>query len=216
MKRLKRFKYFKLNESNIGSKILVSVDIQPYYEKGNWITFSVTELLEWIKGEDFHQILWLYNGPEMGFEGEEDINYWLMDKVVDYDEDEFGESFDFFSDIVTYYEKGYGFLRDLMDNDINKEQIVEIGKYMIKKDIRDMREFEEEDIEFLSNKGIDEEYLDGDDHLFYLPEVKDELNYLRGGDITLIGGGQNECLLEVEFLMHMLEIPYKIESSYVY
>ena len=54
----------------------------------------------------------------------------------------------------------------------------------------DMREFTERDIDYLSEKtGIDENYLNGDNYMFYIPEVKDELIYLKGKEITLGGSG---------------------------
>ena len=183
----------------------------------SYLSFSVTELLQWIKKKDFNKILWLYNGPDMGFENEEKINYWLMKKVIDFgDYNDYDESyFDFFSDITSYFEKNYAFFRDLMGT-ISDDDIIEIGKYMIQHNIDDIRNFEEKDIQHLSNKlGLDEDYLNGD-YNFYIPEVKDELNYHRGSDITLIGGGEYECLLEIELLMKMLEIPYKTENNYVY
>jgi len=189
---------------------LIVVDIQPSYK--NHISFSVTELLNNIKEEDYDNILWLFNGPDMGFEDSDEINWWLSNKIED-EEDEY--FFDFFSDIVNYYEKGYGFFRDLMGN-VDDDKIIEIGKYMIKKNLNDMRELNEEDIKYLINKGIEEEYLNGDNHFFAIPDVKDELDYLRGKEIIMIGGGEYECLLEIELLMKMLEIPYKIDNSYVY
>ncbi len=191
------FKQFYMIEST--NRELVVVDVQPAYKK--YIHFNIEKFLTDIKEKDYSKILYLHNGPDFGFESEKDIKDWLFE-TVDYDDDmcEFIETFKF-------YEKNYGFYRDLMDSDYDFDDMVRLIKYMVEKKISDSRDLEDEDWEELKLENIEPNHL-------YIPEVVDILK--NHNNIDLCGGGKTECLKEVEICLDVLNKKYKLLNEWVY
>jgi len=191
------FKKFYLTETS--NRNLVVVDVQPAYKKN--ISFNVEKLLHEIKEKKYSRILYLFNGPDFGFESESDIKDWLYE-IVDYDEEivEFIETFDF-------YEKNYGFYRDLMDAGYDYSDIVKLIKFMMDKKITDSRDLEDSDWEKLNLDDISP-------NMIYIPDVLDELK--KVSNIDLCGGGKNECLAEIEMCLDVLDKEYNTLTKWVY
>lgn len=191
------FKSFYLIE--LTNRELVVVDVQPAYKK--YISFNVEKFLNEIKEKDYSKILYLFNGPDFGFESEKDIKDWLFE-TVDYDDDmcEFIDTFKF-------YEKNYGFYRDLMDSDYDYGDIVKLIKYMSDKNINDSRDIEEDDWKKLKIDNIEPNTI-------YIPDV---LNILKNyNNIDLCGGGRNECLKEIEICLDVIGKDYNLLSKWSY
>lgn len=72
-----KFKNFYLIESTKNE--LVVVDVQPAYK--NYIKFNIESFINYIKQQDYSRILYLFNGPDFGFETEQEIQEWLFEKV---------------------------------------------------------------------------------------------------------------------------------------
>jgi hypothetical protein len=70
-----KFKQF-LKESNEG-RTLIIVDIQPTYK--SFLTFKLSHFIDFLKESNYKTYLYLYNGPEMGFENENEIKQWLIE-----------------------------------------------------------------------------------------------------------------------------------------
>lgn len=127
-----------------------------------------------------------------------------------------------FSDRLSAFTKNYAFLRGFMDKGIDDEEIVSLGKFMLKHNITDGRDIAEDEEEvqeefnqLFKNSSFFE--LSFDDYTFYLPDdLISELRERVKDGVTIIGGGENECLKEVCLLLQMLDIKYKVESSFVY
>lgn len=175
---------------------LVCVDIQPTYE--SYIRF-IPDFIDFLNENEFYKILYLYNGPDLGFEDSDEIKNWLMENGLD------PEKLDNFK----FYEKGYAFLRGWMDTGVPEEDIIKMGKYMLKNNIYDSRDIEEETYKEM---GL-EELSDNPDSIF-IPDVIEEIKKLNKP--LLCGGGKNECLLEVELLFRMINKRYKKHKKYIY
>lgn len=191
---MKTFKELLLERRGIN---LVVVDIQPTYEKS--VLHFLDDFIQFLNENDFAKVLYLFNGPELGFEDERELSFWLMENGLD---EEKIEEFEFF-------DKGYAFFRGWMDTGVDEDDIIEVGRYMYKNDIRDSRDVAEEVYEKM---GL-EELIDKDDSI-YIPDVIDELKKLSRP--LLCGGGKYECIREVELLMKIIKKPYKLHKKFIY
>ena len=181
----------------INNKIII-VDIQPSYRIH--MNMDMHDFTEWLNYHDYLDILYLYNGPDLGYEDEGEIREWLYAYGLDSDRN------------ITFYEKNYGFFRDMMDSGASKKEIVTLGKYMIENNISDSR-----DITIDKVPGVNKKWLK-DDYSIYIPDVKDVIDdFLDKGDVPLvIGGGKHECFGEIILLLKMMDIKYDKESQFIY
>ena len=205
MRRLREY-IRNLLQEQASSNSLVVVDIQPEYE-GN-TPFDIEDMLR-SASEDYSRVLFLYNGPEMGMVDEGELKNFYFEKL-DWDE----ETFEELMSKSKFFDKGYGFFRDVMDSDIcfERNSIIKIVKYMIDNDVRDIRELEEEDIEAI---GISELLFDDlEDYGFWIPELEEILPKWNGSDIA--GGARNECLAEVEILGDAQGLRFNQVDQFIY
>jgi len=197
-----------LLEQGQGSKgSLVVVDIQPEYESNT--PFDIGDILR-SAAEDYSRVLFLFNGEDtLGMVSESALKNFYLEKL-DYDE----EVFDELLSKSEFFDKGYGFFRDVMDSDVcfDRNQVVKIVKYMIGKDIQDIRDLEEEDIEAI---GVSELLFDDlEDYGFWVPDLSDELPKWSGSDLA--GGARNECMAEVEILGVAQGLSFNHVDQFIY
>jgi len=193
-------RYLKTYESMSYDYVLV-VDIQPGHEE--WIDFDIEEFCGWLNALD-ESIIYLFNGPEFGYEDENEIKMWLIDHGLDED----------LAYSISFYEKNYAFFRDYMDNGVSDEDVVKVGKYLIENDVRDTRQIPDKD----KNKfNISRKYFT-DGYSMYIPDLYDFLtNFIdKNSRPLLVGGGRDECLKEVELMLQMMDVDYELEDDYVY
>jgi hypothetical protein len=145
----------------------------------------------------------------MGMVSEEDYKWWLIENGLDEN----------IVDEIEFYDKGYAFFRYCIDSSIEEEDIVKIVRYMIKNNINDSSEMDENDWRYFlkyikyKNRNV-KELLQFSDDLINIPDVMD---FLKGfNNIILFGGGQNECLKEIEIALKALKKPYKSYKPLIY
>jgi hypothetical protein len=188
----------------VGGGKLIIVDVQPEYE--GFIGFDIGELLGVAVG--YSRILVLWNGPELGMSSEEDLRRYYLEKM-NYDEELYEE----FISRAEFFDKGYGFFREIMDHPcFSSEDVEKIAGYMIDNEIRDIRDLGEGDVELI---GVDEllvEDLEG--YGFFIPDLKDVLKDWSGAD--LVGGQERECLAEVEVLSKVMGIGLNKIRKFIY
>jgi hypothetical protein len=183
---------------------LIIVDIQAEYKKN--IGFNINALLN--KALEYSEVLILWNGPELGMCSENQLKDFYLENF-DYDEDLFEE----FLSRATFFDKGYGFFRDLMDHPcFIEDDVIKIAKYMINKNIRDIRELSPEDISMLGVKDLLVEDLES--YGFYIPDLKDVITKWDGADLA--GGSITECLAEVEILSKALNLQFSRLNNFTY
>lgn len=188
------FKTLYLTETK--SRVLVIVDIQPSYEKN--IHFKISDFVNFLMESDYSHYIYLYNGPDFGFEDKSDIKYWLFEESeVDMDE----------LPNIEWFEKNYAFLRNAMDSGVDEDDIIKVAKLMIGKNVYDSRDLRDSDWESIDVKDF------GEDNI-YLPDVMDVLKKYNNYD--LVGGGETECLKEVELLLDILGKPHKKIKKFIF
>jgi hypothetical protein len=201
------FKNF-LNE-NYSSKTIINVDIQPEYK--DYITFDLYEWIEYIN-ESYKDstIIFLYNGYDsLGMIDESSYITWLFDLGLN---EEVIEN-------SIFYDKGYAFFRYCIDNSIDEESIVDLVKYMRNHNINDSRDIDED----MWNNFMEEtnhnhneirELLETADDMLSIPDLMDFLEDYY--NITLTGGGIEECLKEVELSLLALDKNHNINHKFTY
>lgn len=90
--------------------MITIVDIQPCYEK--WMYFSLFEFANYLNRK--REILYYYNGPDIGCDNINDLTLWLM---------EYGTTARTI-ERISFIEKDYGCLRDWIDSGISDTDII--------------------------------------------------------------------------------------------
>ena len=191
-------------------KELVIVDIQPDYKK--YITFNMGSFVDFLNKsyKKYERILYLYNGREtVGLDDQGSITEWLVEYGLDEE----------VLNIVEFYDKGYAFLRNAMDQGINEDEIVHLLEYMSSNDLNDSRDLDEDNwIEFsrLYPKDIDiKEYLQDNEDSINIPDVLERIKYIKN-NFQICGGGKTECLAEVLILIKLCKKRYSLLPQFVY
>lgn len=184
----------------------VVVDVQPEYE--NVFSFDVGDLLH--AANEYDKVLFLYNGADtLGMVSEDDLRHYYL-KKLDYDE----EAYNNLMSGAIFFDKGYGFFRDIMDSSacFDRPSIVKIVGYMIDNNVSDIRDLNEDDVEKI---GVGELLFDDlEVYGFWLPELSDVLPLWTGSDI--MGGGRNECMAEVEILGNAQGLRFNQRNEFIY
>jgi hypothetical protein len=177
------------------TKTLIMVDIQPTYKES--IHFVDHNLFRYCS--QFPRIEVFYNGEDFGFESEQEVrDFYYENGCTERTQNK-----------MKFFEKNYAFFRDLMDDGVDDEDIVKIGKLLLSTNRYDWRDLLEDEFEEL---GID---LDPHTYAFNIPDVLFEIKRLPN-NCVLIGGGRDECLKEVELCFQILDKPYEVNWKYVY
>ena len=191
-------------------KELVIVDIQPDYKK--YITFNMGSFVDFLNKsyKKYERILYLYNGREtVGLDDQGSITEWLIEYGLDEE----------VLNIVEFYDKGYAFLRNAMDQGINEDEIVHLLEYMSSNDLNDSRDLDEDNwLEFsrLYPKDIDiKEYLQDNEDCINIPDVLERIKYIKN-NFQICGGGKTECLAEVLILIKLCKKRYSLLPQFVY
>jgi len=186
---------------------LVVVDIQPEYEEN--VTFDIGDMLR-TAAEEYDSILFLYNGEDtVGTISVSALKNYYFEKL-DYDE----EVFDELVRKSEFFDKGYGFFRDVMDSNIcfDRVQVIKIVKYMLDNNLDDISDLNEEDIRAI---GVNELLFDDlEDYGFYIPELSEILPNWNGSN--LVGGARNECMAEVEILGAAQGLSFNHVDNFIY
>lgn len=204
-KRKKRL----IAENKFKGKTIINVDIQPEYK--NYITFNLNEWANFINiNSEHNNIIFLYNGEDtLGMIDENSYKDWLFDLGIN--EDVIYNS--------EFYDKGYAFFRYCMDYGIDEDNIVDLVKYMIRHNINNSRDIDEDMWknymeETNHNQEDIRDLLENADDMINIPDLMDFLK--KYSNIILTGGGMNECLKEVEIALLSLNKNYNTLSKFVY
>ncbi len=185
-------------------KTLLVVDIQPEYN--DWIKF-LPDFVKYVNRTK-NNVVFLYNGAEtMDMVNESDYQWWLTaygvkERVID---------------SATFYDKGYAFFRNCMDRGLDHDEIVGLVKLMYDKGVNDSRDLDEDFWEeYVAQFGSQDfrEAVEKSEDCIYIPELMDFLN--RYDDIIICGGGEHQCLKEVEIALEALGKKYKRLQEYIY
>ena len=195
-----------LNNSN-----LISVDIQPEYQSAfSFDTYSFGNMIN-DSYNNLQSLTFLFNGPDLGMISEDEYKWWLVESCgVDENIAYNGR----------YFDKGYAFFRYCMDEGVGEDDIVDLIKFMMRHNINDSRDMDEEAWsiymqEYNHDQSDVRDLLEYADDMIHIPELMEYLqNY--GGNIVICGGGINECMKEVEIALMALDKNYRVLTKYTY
>lgn len=176
------------------SQKLLIVDVQEHdYKK--FIKFDMHDFAKFVNG--YKDVLCLFNGDNLGWESKDQMKEWYNE-------------FDINLSKVKFYEKEYGYFRDLM-NKYDEDQIVKLIKLMVQKNITDVRDLDDGEAQKIFGKDFDP-----DDYPAWVNI--DLYNKLKafGNNIDVCGGGRNECLEEIEYYLKAMGIKYNLINKFIY
>ncbi len=188
---------------------IILVDFQPAYNGGGFghdeaLTRTV-ESLNKLKPTD---ILVFYNGEDVGIDDTADA---VIEMYIEYGLDES------IAHSMQLREKSYAWLRNFMDSGMDDSLIIAIVRYMVMNRINDSRDIESETMAQIIGQDNYEEWeslIDGGD-MISIPDIA--INELKSMSGALIGGGgQHECLKEIQLLMNAFNIKYKAVQDWIY
>lgn len=192
------------------NKIIISVDIQEEY--ANFFSFNCYDYGNFLNSanENGCTNLYLYNGEDLGFGNENSQIQWLFDEC--------GVEETTINNMI-FFEKGYAFFRDFMDNDnIDNDLLITLADFMIQNNIRDIRDLSDDNWDTLishNNEFSDIKNLAEDGYAFYIPDVADFLQ--KYNDVYICGGSDdNQCLTEIEILLNALHKKYYRIEKFIY
>jgi len=191
----------------IPGKQLIIVDIQPVYDKG--MPFTIEQFIKSLKGFE-GDILYFYNGAQMGLDKGKDLINWFMASVNDY-------SVDFRNLLkrIRWVEKGYGFFRDSMDEGYKYEDIEIILLYLLARKYWATNELSEKEIDSLMIEDRLKVKLKSQEHIIAVPNF--DINILREyNGATMCGGGKDECYAEIKIIMNALGLKYNEFKPFIY
>jgi len=198
-----------INEANVVGKTIVNVDIQEEYSSYIKSSMSLSDWVNFINDSaENNRIVFLFNGPELGYKDENEYKHWLFELGIE-------------EDVLMhaiFYDKGYAFFRNCMDQEIDHDAIVALIQYMIENNINDSRDIDEEMWnDFTEQVDVDSDdlrSLENSDNMITIPDLMDFLKNLS--NIVLTGGGVEECLKEVEIALIALNKDYNILNEYTF
>lgn len=174
-------------------KHFIICDIQPEYEE--CFCFQTKMFTDYLNRsvKNYGKVTYFYNGYDtLGMIKEFDLIEWLIvnglsEKVLPH---------------IEFIDKGYGFLRCPIDNEVPHESITSVLKHMIDND--------------LIFDDLDECYRDlvNDEYIYYndcIPVIKD--SHL---EIVFTGGSVKACLLELELVAKSFDKPYVMFNKFTY
>ena len=192
-----------LNEARRNRVILV--DFQPAYATFNPGDYdpALMNALSYINKKQ-PEVLAFFNGEDVGIEDtKEEVMWHFMENGLDED----------LTHLFTFKEKSYAWLRQWMDEGVDDAMTIRVIRYLVMNDLNDSRDIDDE--AWLALVGEDFEYYDDREMNIYLPDISiADLKTLSGS--LLGGGGQHECLKEMQLLMNAFNIKYKLVQDWIY
>lgn len=185
---------------------VIVVDVQPAYANTAQSVGSdsiVKELMQFLNNQTGSVIAY-YNGAGEGFTEDEafDVQQYFVERGLDENE----------LHGIQFIEKTYGFFRSWMDNDIDIGLIINILRKMAQQKINDSRDLEPGLEELLYDDEY-ESWMEGDP--LYFPDINvAQLKSMSGA--LLCGGARHECLKEIQLLMSVYNIRYKLAQDFIY
>lgn len=151
-------------------------------------------------------IIVFWNGPELGMEGKEEMQSFLLEWGVN---EEVIEG-------INWKDKSYAFFRGWMDQGIERRHLIKALRHLVLSKHYDSRDIEDEEWKKIYGDDWEEvsRVVTSSDGI-YLPNISiSELKKFSG--CYLCGGGEHECLSEFRLLLEAFNIKYKLLSRLIY
>ena len=190
-----------LTEANTNSVILV--DFQEGYKNAGGYDRAISSAVEYINKKQ-PEVTAFYNGADVGFDDQpDDIMWHYMEYGLDED----------LTHLFTFKEKSYAWLRNWMDEGVDDAMTIRVVRYLVMHDMNDSRDVEDE--EWLKLVGEDFQFYDDREMGIFIPDI--DIGNLKALSNSLLGGGgEHECLKEMQLLMNAFNIKYKLVGEWIY
>ena len=214
MKTTEIFQPIYLQEDISRNIPLIVVDVQPAYE--SWIVrkFPPSYLAD-VMNRHQGPILMFVNADEQGMteDTKASVFNWWYDNGL--------EESTWKRPNFTYYDKGYGYLRDWMDYGKSPRVIIQSIRFMFQMGETDSREFFYYPGDYDVEVGEKFREIAGNE---WAPWMEDSplivnwvgIDLLRRHSGYICGGGRDECLREITLMMNAFNIKYKMLERFVY
>lgn len=172
-------------------KTLIVCDIQPEYS--GWFPFDINKFCQYLnRAKNQYIIHYFYNGYETTCQIDEpELIDWLLDNGLKEET----------LDKIKFTDKGYGFLREAMDNDVTDQKIIKTLQEMYASQIFDSRDLPEN-----KNKV-------GENSIFW----NESFDIIRQySEVIFTGGSVDACLKELILGAKALKVKFELQESYLY
>lgn len=183
---------------------VVVVDVQPaYYPVIQNSRLDVSRLMEFLNQQQ-GPILMLINADETGITEDTKnscIEFWVEHGLL---EDTLNR--------IRIFDKGYGYFRAWMDNGISPSTVIRVVRALYQHKVNDSRDLDLTRLkEIVGNEW--KEWMEDD------PITVEWLSVSllkQFNNCYICGGGEEECLAEVQLLMNAFNIKYKTMKNFIY
>jgi hypothetical protein len=191
-----------LTEKVSQSYPMIVVDVQPEYHK--WCEYIMPRFVDFMNSHS-GRVLAYYNGQGLTNDEMETVKHYYREMGMN---EERVES-------IEYIEKDYGWFRAWMDNGVSEGDIIKILREMMRQKINDSRDLEPSAEEVFEELVGEMDGFNVEDDPIYFPYI--EIGHLREFNGALLcGGGEHECLKEIQLLMSAYNIKYKLFKKLIY
>jgi len=202
---------------------VIVVDVQPEYSgMMDGDENPVFEQIIRFVNNQTGPVLMFVNAEDQGMTGDtvQDVKLYWEDTIRGEDMDPETNPFPINWNRFQIVDKGYGYLRSWIDNNISARTIIKTIRLMYQNRVNDSRELfggEESD-----DYAVNFQQFIGDEFVPWMLDDPISINWTsiaqlkRFSGSYIVGGGRNECLREVELLMSVFNIKYKRIDSLVY
>ena len=180
---------------------LLSIDVQPAYFDG--ILFSMPDYISMLNDYE-GPIIYMYNGEDLSRDDLGMIKKWLMSWGAEEE----------LLDRISFVEKDYAWIRSPIDMGISHDDIVLVLKKMIWEKINDSRDLDMDEVNNMDISGEMKEFIIEEQDVMFLPDITEKIEELDR--CRLVGGGAQECLLEVKLLLDAVDSEYSVDNRFVY
>ena len=193
--------YIKKFNENLDNNVLVCVDIQEEYE--DVFSFKINDFTAFLNNYQ-NTIYYIYNGEDMGGPTENQLKYWLEENGVNEEK---------LYDII-FLDKEYGFLRPYMDSYSDRDGLIELLKYMINNNIIHSVDISSDEFDNFNNSDIKDFLMSYD--MIILDYKAFKIAKTIPNNFNLCGGGQFECLKEMDIVFDISNKKYNKINKYIY
>lgn len=194
------YMYIKKFNESVNHNVLVCVDIQEEY--ADFFNFNTSIFIDFLNNND-NKIYYIYNGEEMGGPSIYKLYDWLIDNGL----------IESKLDNIIFHSKEYGFFRDYID-EYSDYGLLELIGFMINNNILDSRDIEYSTFENFESPNI-REFLETTGSV-YLDLIL--INFIKTlpSSFEICGGGENECLFEIEILCNFFKKKVIRNNNFIY
>jgi len=186
------------------SDSIILIDFQPAYQSEDFgYDDAIDQAVNYINKKQ-PSVTAFYNGQDVGIEDTPSEVLWhYMEHGLNED----------LGHLFTFKEKSYAWLRSWIDEGVDEALIIKVIRYLVMNDMNDSRSIEDED--WLKLVGEDFDFYEDREMGIFIPEIN--IATLQTLNKSLLGGGgQHECLKEMQVLMNAFNIKYKLVQEWIY